>query len=87
MTKRIFRELAGGGLHSHYQISLKGVINPDCVYTLDAFKELTGLGDAALRKMRQNGLQMFKTSKRKYIRGSQFIAFLESSSGQEEQEC
>ena len=51
MAKKLFRELAAGGLHSHYQISLKGVINPDCVYTLDAFKELTGLGDAALRRI------------------------------------
>lgn len=54
-----------------------GVIDPAVVYTLDAFMRATGLSRAAIRAMRREGFPVRRLSKRAFVVGSDFRAFLE----------
>jgi hypothetical protein len=51
-------------------------IDKDAVYPLKAFQQLTGLGDAAMRRARRQGLAVFKVGRQSFIRGADFYAFL-----------
>lgn len=48
----------------------------DCAYTLEQFKEITGLADAAMREARHSGLPVITIGRRGFVRGADFIAYL-----------
>ena len=51
-------------------------IQPDVLYPLETFKDASGLGRAALATARQSGLIARKVGNRKFVLGSDFIAYL-----------
>jgi hypothetical protein len=51
-------------------------IEPDVLYPLAVFKRHTGLGDAALRSARRNGLRVLRVGGRGSILGSDFIEYV-----------
>ena len=58
-------------------------INPQTLYALEEFKQVSGMGNWALRAARNAGLKMLKVGNRKYIKGQAFIDFLESTNSNE----
>jgi hypothetical protein len=53
-----------------------GRIEPDCLYTLSAFREATGLGEAALRTLRRQGLKVHRAGGRAFVLGREAIEIL-----------
>ncbi|WP_298868588.1 hypothetical protein [uncultured Gimesia sp.] len=53
------------------------MIQSGAVYTLDKFKSLSGLGTHAMRQAVKKGLQTVQIGSRKYVRGSDFLAFID----------
>ena len=56
-----------------------GVINPDELYTLDAFKRRLGVRDATLRSARRAGLRVFYVHKHAYVYGRDWIEYVLNS--------
>lgn len=54
------------------------------VYTLEQFKKLAGLQQCAYRNAVKKGLKTITIGRRKYIRGSDFLAFLEKQATNQE---
>lgn len=54
------------------------------VYALVQFKEISGLKDYAFRNAVKKGLKTISIGKRKFVRGSDFLAFLEKQSSDQE---
>jgi hypothetical protein len=52
-------------------------IDPRLLYPLDVFMKHSGLGAAALRKARRNGLRILRTGGRAFVLGSEFQRYLE----------
>ena len=52
-------------------------IRPEVLYPLDRFQKIAGLGKWAMRTARKNGLPVRKVGRRKYVRGSDFLAYVE----------
>lgn len=52
-------------------------IDPAKVYPLEIFKRVSGQSDWALRQARRGGLRVTKAGRRKYVRGSDWIAYLD----------
>lgn len=48
-------------------------------YPLSEFSRRTGMGPAALRSARKQGLKVRKIGNRKYVRGADFDAFLSAA--------
>ncbi len=56
-----------------------GVIRADEVYTLPEFKARVGFkNDAALRSARRNGLKVLYAHRHGYVRGADWLDYLES---------
>ena len=55
-----------------------GVILADATYPLPEFKRLSGLGEAALRQARRQGLMVTAIGRRRFVRGADFHAFIGS---------
>ena len=53
-------------------------IQADAAYSLEDFERYTGLGCYAIRMMRRRGLRAEKVGRKTFIRGAEFIRFLES---------
>lgn len=53
-----------------------GIVRADECYPLEVFKELVGLSSTALRRARANGLPIKRVSRRKYIRGCDWLEFV-----------
>jgi hypothetical protein len=53
-----------------------GVILADATYPLPEFQKLTGLGEAALRKARRQGLTVTTIGRRRFVRGADFHEFI-----------
>jgi hypothetical protein len=53
-----------------------GVILADATYPLPEFQRLSGLGEAALRKARGQGLTVTSIGRRRFIRGADFHEFI-----------
>jgi hypothetical protein len=60
-----------------------GVIRIDELYTLDEFRSRTGLGEQWLRTARRTGLRVLYLGGRAFVRGRDFVDFLEKSAGDE----
>ena len=60
--------------------SSNGVINPDELYTLRAFKKRLGVSDATLRSARRNGLRVTYIHKQGFIHGRDWIEYVLASS-------
>jgi hypothetical protein len=65
----------------HYQegrdhMAKQGSISPTELYTLDYIKEVSGLGDAAMRNARRRGLRVHRTGGRAFIYGADFIGYI-----------
>lgn len=56
-------------------------IEPQTLYSLEEFKQVSGMGAWALRMARKAGLKMLQVGNRKFVRGLDFIDFLESTNG------
>lgn len=54
-----------------------GPVQPSEMYPLQAFKEVTGLGNRAMRSLRKAGLKVRRVSGRGFVLGSDFIQLLE----------
>jgi len=57
-----------------------GVILADATYPLPEFQRLSGLGEAALRQARRQGLVVTAIGRRRFVRGADFHAFIGSKS-------
>ena len=60
--------------------SIEGVINPDELYTLRAFKRRLGISDATLRAARRAGLKVAYLHKQGYVHGRDWIEYVLGSS-------
>ena len=56
-------------------------IEPQTLYALEEFKQVSGMGNWALRQARKAGLKMLKIGNRKFVKGQAFIEFLDSTNG------
>ena len=56
-----------------------GHISADQMYTLDEIKRRLGLGVAAMRQARRNGLAVRYIGRRGYVLGKDILAYVESS--------
>ncbi|MCH9715960.1 MAG: hypothetical protein K0U90_05625 [Planctomycetes bacterium] len=57
---------------------VKGQIEPQTLYTLEEFKQVSGMGNWALRQARNAGMKMLRIGNRKFVKGQTFIEFLDS---------
>tara|TARA_R110002049_G_scaffold292498_2_gene477057 strand:- start:2630 stop:2866 length:237 start_codon:yes stop_codon:yes gene_type:complete len=57
---------------------VSGQIEPQTLYSLEEFKQVSGMGNWALRQARKAGLKMLKIGNRKFVKGQAFIDFLDS---------
>lgn len=55
-----------------------GRIEPQTLYSLEEFKQVSGMGNWALRQARKAGLKMLKIGNRKFVKGQAFIDFLDT---------
>ncbi len=56
-----------------------GEIDPEKLYSLETFKRVSGMKDWALRSARKAGLKMKRIGNRKFVKGQDFIDFLDST--------
>ncbi|EDL58263.1 hypothetical protein [Gimesia maris] len=54
------------------------------MYTLDQFKTLAGLQHCAFQNAVKKGLKTITIGRRKYVRGSDFLAFLDKQAEAQE---
>lgn len=59
-----------------HQDQALGAIESAAVYPLPEFQRLSGLGEAALRKARRQGLSVTTIGRRRFIRGADFHEFI-----------
>ncbi|QDT79189.1 hypothetical protein Mal35_26440 [Gimesia maris] len=59
-----------------------GQIEPQTLYSLEEFKQVSGMGNWALRQARKAGLKMLKIGNRKFVKGQAFIDFLDSQNNE-----
>ena len=62
------------------QLSTVGEIRKDATYTLKEFKRRLGIGDAAIRQMKREGLPLRKIGKAKYVMGEDWFEFVDKHS-------
>ena len=55
-----------------------GLIQADCLYTLDEIKQRLRLGQHALRSARRDGLRVRRIGRRGYVLGRELIQYVES---------
>ncbi len=60
--------------------TLSGVINPNELYTLKAFKKRLGIADATLRTARRAGLRVTYIHKLGFVHGRDWIDYVLNSS-------
>ena len=58
-----------------------GVIRHNEAYTVPEFRRRAGLGDYAFRAVRRDGLRVIEIRKKRYVRGCDWLAFLEEAAG------
>ena len=61
-----------------------GVINPNELYTLEAFKRRLGIRSATLRSARRAGLRVLYVHKHGYIYGQDWIDYVLASGNRKE---
>jgi len=59
-----------------------GVVNAHEVYTLPELQERLQLGEWAMRQARRSGLRMVKIGRRKYVKGADFLDYLDRQAKQ-----
>ena len=52
-------------------------VDKDCVYALELFKAITGLKTTAIRQARRAGLKILIVGRRRFVRGSDFLEYLD----------
>lgn len=62
-----------------------GVIEAGAVYRIEEFKRRVGWGSHAMRQARRAGMKVVYTAGRAYIRGADFISYLDRLAGAESQ--
>ena len=60
------------------EVVVNSEVVKDRAYSLDDFKERTGLGDAGLRNARRSGLKVRYAHNRGYVLGADWIHYLEN---------
>ncbi|MCG6157100.1 hypothetical protein [Rubinisphaera margarita] len=58
-----------------------GEINSGSVYTLSEFQRRVGLGRVGMQTARRQGLRVIRQHNRAYVRGSDWLDYLESTQG------
>lgn len=53
-----------------------GVVLADATYPLQEFQRVSGLGEAALRQARRQGLVVTAIGRRRFVRGADFYEFV-----------
>lgn len=53
-----------------------GVVDPERLYTLDAFKEAMKLGKAAMQRARRRGLKVLYEGNKAYVLGADYIQYV-----------
>ncbi len=53
-----------------------GEIRADAAYALPDFQKITGLGSKSIRRARREGLEVHRVSRRSYITGQSWFAYL-----------
>jgi len=56
---------------------MSGCIEPTVVYPLADFKRRTGFDDTAMRSARRAGLKVIYANNRVFVRGSDFVQYLD----------
>jgi hypothetical protein len=56
---------------------IPGVIRADEAYELGEFARRMRLGEFALREVRQKGLRVISVGRRRYVRGADWLEFLD----------
>lgn len=56
-----------------------GIINPELLYTLQAFKQQLGVSNATLRAARRAGLKVYYQHKQGFIHGRDWIEYVLNS--------
>lgn len=54
-----------------------GVIRADEVYTLAEFYRRSGIGEYGMRKAKRRGLRVVKVGSRTFVRGRDFVEFVD----------
>ena len=57
---------------------VNGEIRKDSIYTLKAFKALTGMGDAAMRQARRDGLTVSRVGRCKFVLGQDWFNYCDA---------
>ena len=57
---------------------MSGIIHPEALYTLVAFKKCLNVGDALIRAARGNGLRVHYRNRLGFILGSDWISYVTS---------
>ena len=60
---------------------IPGAIEPGVMFTLDEIKRRSKLGEWALRTARRNGLRVIYTGGRAFVRGQDFVEYLDRIAG------
>ena len=60
-----------------------GVIQADCVYTLDEIRRRLRLGNWALRQAQRNGLPVRRVGRRGFVLGRDLIQYIASANSPE----
>lgn len=60
-----------------------GIIYPNALYTLVAFKTCLGISDALIREARREGFRVHRRNGRAFILGSDWIAYVTAEKGNE----
>lgn len=58
-------------------------VQPESLYPLSVLKGVTGWGDASLRIARRNGLRVHYVGRQGFVKGSEFIKYVEQVSRSE----
>ena len=66
-------------------IEQQGVVRPDELFTLEAFKHRLGITDSTMRKARRNGLRVYYRHKLAYVYGRDWIDYVLYAPGEKSQ--
>ncbi len=75
----MIRELIGFRQMAKEATQIPGQIGASDLYTIAEVKRRLGLSSWAVWRARRSGLKVYKISRRHYILGKDFIAFVEST--------
>lgn len=61
-----------------------GVVRADESYTAAEFRRRTGIGDFAFRSLRRDGLRIVAIGKKRFVRGTDWLAHLDKVAAEQD---